>query len=257
MNKDKYIPCIPSSGFTVLLPSNREVESVEYDVVDSHLWKTDITLCQLPFNNATSSSSRAYKIKAAYGTDNHWTTYEESIYPAFVYFYLNSPFNPFRLGVFYYSPFTYDLDKKELWLANEIKINVKLKSAEQLSIEWDIKGELKYLKQITRPRLLCINLGDIETFYGNIINGIKTVHDENTPTITDFKNGEIYGSIAMNIKTAVLEIRNTLGLTIEKRVIAERGNFISDLKGLPAGLYLCSLITDGKLAVTKKICINH
>jgi hypothetical protein len=69
---------------------------------------------------------------------------------------------------------------------------------------------------------------------------------------------EIGGNVNENIRDAYVEIRNDLGMRMEKIKVSERGKFTLNLgsRNWPFGLYLCTLVADGERVGTTKIMIK-
>ena len=67
---------------------------------------------------------------------------------------------------------------------------------------------------------------------------------------------EIGGNVKEDIKDAYIEIRNGLGMRMEKIKVQDRGKFTLNLGNRPAGLYLCTLVADGKRVGATKIIIE-
>ena len=249
MRESRYIPDIPTSGCNVLLPADKQVEEAEYYIIGLHLLAKDVLLAEPP--SFAPIGAKPYK-------KNELKSYDSYIFPAFACFERENDFSPFRCAEFYYSPFEYNLEKKELLFADKIIVRLKLKQTTTLPLgKIEPKtGRLYSYYTITSPRFLLVNSDDIEKYYGNLLSDVKPVQDENSSAIIGHKKEKIYGTIMPKVKTAILEIRNLAGTTIQKDIILERGSFTYDIKELPDGLYLCSLKTDEKLT-TKKISINH
>ena len=249
MRGTRYIPDIPTSGCQVLLPADKEVEKMDFDTIGLHLFAKDILLAEPP--SFAPLGAKSYK-------KNHLKSYDSYIFPAFACFERENDLPPFRCAEFCYSPFEYNLEKKELLFVDKIIVRLKLKQATILPLgKVEPKTGLLYSYYgIIGSRFMLVNSGDIEKFYGNILSDVKSVQNEHSSAIIGYKKEKIYGTITTEVKTAILEIRNLSGVTIRKDIILERGSFTYGVEGLPDGVYLCSLKTDEKLT-TKKISINR
>jgi hypothetical protein len=223
---------IPTSGFHVILPADRMMESFECDTIGMHLFATDFSA-------------------------NHNSDVIPVSSPAFVidqgYWY--AP--PFQLEQFIYGPFYYDLKKKELWLVSKILIKLTLKPAEKYT-NYSNNRLMASLSFVRDSSDLTINLDDIKTFYPEVVNGIQGLQTENNSCIYVRGKNEIGGSVKEDIRDAYVEIRNDLGMQMEKIKVPERGKFILNLesRNWPFGLYLCTLVADGERVGTTKIIIK-
>ena len=105
---------------------------------------------------------------------------------------------------------------------------------------------------------MTINLDDIKTFYPEVINGIQGLQTENNSCIYVREKNEIGGNVKEDIRDAYVEIRNDLGMRMEKIKVLERGKFTLNLesRNWTPGLYLCSLVADGERVGTTKIMIK-
>jgi len=223
---------IPTSGFHVILPADRMMESFECDTIGMHLFATDFYA-------------------------DHYSTVVPDSSPAFVidqgYWY--AP--PFQLEQFIYGPFYYDLKKKELWLVSKILIKLTLKPAEKYT-NYSNSRLMRSLSFVRDSSVLTINLDDIKTFYPEVVSGIEGLQTENNSCIYVRGKNEIGGNVKEDIRDAYVEIRNGLGMRMEKIKVPERGKFTLNLESrnwLP-GLYLCTLVADGKRVGTTKIMIE-
>ncbi|MDD4760310.1 MAG: hypothetical protein PHU66_05795, partial [Bacteroidaceae bacterium] len=171
---------IPTSGFHVILPADRMMESFECDTIGMHLFATDFS----PHHNAVvPDSTSAFVID-----QGDW----------------DAP--PFHVEQFIYGPFYYDLKKKELWLVSKILIKLTLKPVERYTYSKDrLIGSLSFVR---RKNTMTINLDDIKTFYPEVINGIQGLQTENNSCIYVQGKHEIGGSVKEDIRDAYVEIRN-------------------------------------------------
>jgi hypothetical protein len=222
---------IPTSGFHVILPADRMMESFECDTIGMHLFATD---CSVGRKSTVVPDST----------------------PAFVRDQGDWDAPPFHVEQFIYGPFYYDFKKKELWLVSKILIKLTLKPAERYTYSKDrLIGSLSFVR---RKNTMTINLDDIKTFYPEVINSIQGLQTENNSCIYVREKNEIGGSVKEDIRDAYVEIRNDLGMRMEKIEVPERGKFTLNLenRNWPFGLYLCTLVADGARVGTTKIMIK-
>ena len=222
---------IPTSGFHVILPADRMMESFECDTIGMHLFATD---CSVGRKSTVVPDST----------------------PAFVRDQGDWDAPPFHVEQFIYGPFYYDFKMKELWLVSKILIKLTLKPAERYTYSKDrLIGSLSFVR---RKNTMTINLDDIKTFYPEVINGIQGLQTENNSCIYVREKNEIGGNVKEDIRDAYVEIRNDLGMRMEKIKVLERGKFTLNLesRNWTPGLYLCSLVADGERVGTTKIMIK-
>jgi hypothetical protein len=228
------MPDIPTSGFHVLLPGDREVDTVEYDTVGTHLFVTDFV--------PTKSNALTYSP----GYSEYFTkVLEDRGYCWFA---------PLRFEQFVYRPCVYDSISKNLWMMEKMVIKITLKPTERL------KGSHIFTyREICNMRLRpVINSEDGEKFYPEEFVGIKSMEREDASCIRAEGKNEIGGNVNENIRDAYVEIRNDLGMRMEKIKVPERGKFTLNLesRNWPSGLYLCTLVADGARVGTTKIMIK-
>jgi predicted nucleic acid-binding Zn-ribbon protein len=103
-----------------------------------------------------------------------------------------------------------------------------------------------------------INPEDGEKFYPEEFVGIKDMESGVACYIRVAGKNEIGGSVKEDIRDAYVEIRNDLGMQMEKIKVPERGKFTLNLenRNWHPGLYLCTLVADGARVGTTKIMIK-
>ena len=237
------MPDIPTSGFHVLLPGDREVDTVEYDTVGIHLFATDFVPARVGTDiGVIGINALTYSLE--YSEYLTKVLEDRGDYDWFV---------PFRFEQFIYRPCVYDSISKNLWMMRKMVIKITLKPTERLKGRSvlsfsDINGML-------RP---VINPEDGEKFYPEEFVGIKDLKGEEASCIRAEGKNEIGGNVNENIRDAYVEIRNDLGMRMEKIKVSERGKFTLNLgsRNWPFGLYLCTLVADGARVGTTKIIIK-
>jgi len=220
---------IPTSGFHVILPADRMMESFECDTIGLHLFAAD------------------------FSADRKSTVVPDST-PAFVRDQGYWDKLPFHVEQLIYDPFYYDSKKKELWLVSKILIKLTLKPVEKYTCSKE--QSLASLSVVRQRASMTINLDDIKTFYPEVVSGIEGLQTENNSCIYVRGKNEIGGNVKEDIKDAYIEIRNGLGMRMEKIKVQDRGKFTLNLENRPAGLYLCTLVADGKRVGATKIIIE-
>jgi hypothetical protein len=221
---------IPTSGFHVILPADRMMESFECDTIGMHLFATDFS----PHHNAVVPDSTPAFVR----DQGYWDK------------------RPFHVEQFIYGPFYYDSKKKELWFVSKILIKLTLKPVERYTCSKE--QSLASLSVVRQRATMTINLDDIKTFYPEVINGIQGLQTENNSCIYVREKNEIGGNVKEDIRDAYVEIRNDLGMRMEKIKVPDRGRFTLNLesRNWPPGLYLCTLVADGERVGTTKIMIK-
>jgi hypothetical protein len=224
------LPDIPTSGFHVLLPGDREVDTVEYDTVGTHLFATDIVPNP---DNFSAPSEYFTKVLEDRGYSN---------------------VSVFRFEEFVYRPCVYDSISKNLWMMKKMIIKIALKPTERPKGS-SIFTYREICNIMLRP---VINSEDGEKFYPEEFVGIKSMEREDASCIRVEGKNEIGGNVNENIRDAYVEIRNDLGMRMEKIKVSERGKFTLNLgsRNWPFGLYLCTLVADGERVGTTKIMIK-
>ena len=225
-------PDIPTSAFHLLLPAGKKVERVEYDTTGTHLFATDFI-----------------------ARNDHplgFYTYVKPTNDVLIDQGFADGYYPFLAEEFFYRPFVYDSVSKKLWMYKKLSMKLTLKDTTL------IRNRFENPFWIFCKPFLLINPSDAEKFYPEEFVGIKDLKGEDASCIRAEGKNEIGGNVKEDIRDAYVEIRNDLGMRMEKIKVPERGKFTLNLesRNWSFGLYLCTLVADGARVGTTKIIIK-
>jgi hypothetical protein len=247
-------PDIPTSAFHLLLPADREVDTVEYDTIGKHLFATNVFPNLNTIEDVFPIGARILETESASINSEESQSNWEYITSVIEDRGSNNR-SPFRFEAFVYLPCLYDSVSKNLWIMKKISIKITLKPVERLTVKnWD---PLLFRDLCLYSKRPVINPEDGAKFYPEY-TGIETLGAGKESYLRIRSKNELEGSVSETTQKAYIEIRNGLGQHVRSVAVSERGKFSINLgsENVSPGFYLCTLVADGKRIDTTKIIVE-